>query len=551
MIRDREDSFDVAIIGSGISGAVLAMILARHGARVVVLEGGLHPRFAVGESTIPHTSMLNSLLAERYDVPELEMLADPSRLHSCVASTSGIKRSFGFAYHRPGKEYDQRESFAIGTSSKDENHLFRQDVDAWLSYAAVRYGVALRQQTQVKSVQIEDAGVSLYTSHGGASRSVRARYLVDGSGFRSVLAEHFGLRENPPRFQHHSRSMFTHMVDVENFDEDSPMSVPWNQSTLHHMFDGGWIWVIPFNNRAGSTNPLVSVGLTVDPRVHPKPAGLSAEDEFEQFLDRFPAVARQFAQAKVVRPWINTDRLQYSSSRSVGARWSLMSHASGALDPLFSRGLINTLEVTAALIDPLLAALDDDHFDESRFEYLENLHRRLLSFNDRLVAGAFTATTDFELLNAWLRVWALASMPSEIRIMNALAQYTASHDAAHLSTQLTAPVFSAFEDPDYGRFFGRALDLLDHFRGGGSSTTETAKRILAAADDYPFTIPITREGLNRSAHQFEMPLTDASLAVARSGFRWALTNPDCRDLLINTRNVTRWLARKADPHVVS
>ena len=551
MIRDREDSFDVAIIGSGISGAVLAMILARHGARVVVLEGGLHPRFAVGESTIPQTSMLNSILAERYDVPELELIADPSRLHDSIASTSGIKRSFGFAYHHPGEEYDRRESFAIGTSSKDENHLFRQDVDAWLSYVAVRYGVALRQQTQVKSVQIDDAGVSLHTSQSGNSRTVHARYLVDGSGFRSVLAEHFSLRENPPRFEHHSRSMFTHMVDVGIFDEDSPMSVPWNQSTLHHMFDGGWIWVIPFNNREGSTNPLVSVGLTVDPRVHPKPADLSAEDEFEQFLHRFPAVRRQFDQAKAVRPWINTDRLQYSSSRSVGARWSLMSHASGALDPLFSRGLINTLEVTAALVDPLLAALDDDDFDEDRFGHLENLHRRLLSFNDRLVAGAFTATADFELLNAWLRVWALASIPSEIRMMNALAQYSASRNLADLTSEIAEPVCSMFEDPDYGAFFGRALDLLGDFRSGSSSNTETAKRILAAADDYPFTIPITRGGLARSAHQFEIPLTDASLAVARSSLRWALTNPDCRDLLVNTRNVTRWLARKPDPHVVS
>jgi FADH2 O2-dependent halogenase len=317
------------------------------------------------------------------------------------------------------------------------------------------------------------------------------------------------------------------------------------------MFDGGWIWVIPFNNREGSTNPLVSVGLTVDPRVHPKPVDLSAEDEFDQFLDRFPAVGRQFKQAKAVRPWVNTDRLLYSSSRSVGPRWSLMSHASGALDPLFSRGLINTLEVTAALVDSLLAALDDDNFDEQRFDHLEDLHRRLLSFNDRLVAGAFSSTADFELLNAWLRVWALASVPSEIRIMNTLAHYTASHDPVHLTGEVASPVFSGFEDPDYGAFFGRALELLDQFRDGRASTTETAKRIIAAADEYQFAIPITREGLTRSTHQFEIPLTDTSLAVARSGFRWALTNPDCRDLLINSRNVRRWLARKPDPHVVS
>ena len=59
-------TFDVAVLGSGISGAVLALILASQGVKVVMIESGVHPRFAVGESTIPHTSMLSSMLAEQY-----------------------------------------------------------------------------------------------------------------------------------------------------------------------------------------------------------------------------------------------------------------------------------------------------------------------------------------------------------------------------------------------------------------------------------------------------------------------------------------------------
>ncbi|MGV9674139.1 NAD(P)/FAD-dependent oxidoreductase [Nocardia sp. NPDC003482] len=550
MIRDLDNSFDVAVIGSGMSGAVLGMILARHGVRVIMIEGGVHPRFAVGESTIPHTSLLSCLLAERYDVPELETIAYPERIHSEVASTSGIKRSFGFAYHRPGAEHDPRESYAIGTSSKDENHLFRQDVDSWLTYAAVRYGAVLRQHTRVTAIDIDASGVRLRTVHNGTESTVHARYLVDGSGFRSVVAEHYKLRERPPRFAHHSRSMFTHMVDVGVFEPDTPMSVPWEQSTLHHVFEGGWFWVIPFNNREGSTNPLVSVGLTVDPRLYPKPADVGAQDEFQQFLDRFPSVAAQFTEARTVRPWVNTDRLQFSSSRSAGYRWSMMSHASGALDPLFSRGLINTLEVTAALIDPLLAALRDDDFAEERFAHLEDLHRRVLSFNDRLVAGAFTATADFDLWNSWLRVWGLATVPTEFRIMNALAEYTRTRDPRQLSGESTDPVFSDFEDPDYRAFFDRAVGLLDDYRTGAAGAGETARTILAVADEYKFPIRITREALERSGHTVEIELSEAALAVARSGFRWALTNPDSRDMFLTPTTFTRWHARESDPHVV-
>jgi tetracycline 7-halogenase / FADH2 O2-dependent halogenase len=117
---DSESSFDVAVLGTGISGAVLGMILASRGVRVVMVEAGVHPRFAVGESTIPHTSMLSMMLAEQYGLPELEIIAYPERIASEVCSTCGIKRAFGFAYHRPGQEYDPAEGLLVGTSSKDE-----------------------------------------------------------------------------------------------------------------------------------------------------------------------------------------------------------------------------------------------------------------------------------------------------------------------------------------------------------------------------------------------------------------------------------------------
>jgi tetracycline 7-halogenase / FADH2 O2-dependent halogenase len=63
--------YDIAIIGSGISGSMLAAILAKHGTKVVVLDAGTHPRFAVGESMVPESAILLELLAERYGIPEL------------------------------------------------------------------------------------------------------------------------------------------------------------------------------------------------------------------------------------------------------------------------------------------------------------------------------------------------------------------------------------------------------------------------------------------------------------------------------------------------
>ena len=540
-------TFDVAVLGSGISGAVLALILASQGVKVVMIESGVHPRFAVGESTIPHTSMLSSMLAEQYGLPELEIIAYPERIAKEVCSTCGIKRAFGYAYHRPGQEYDPSEGLLVGTSSKDETHLFRQDVDSWLTYAAVHRGAELRQATVVQSVDIDASGVMLTTSTG---EEIRARYVVDGTGFRSVLAEKYQLREVPTRFEHHSRSMFTHMIDVGAFDVGHSMQIPWEQSTMHHIFDRGWFWVIPFNNWDASTNPLVSVGLTVDPRMHPKPAGVTAEAEFQHFLDQFPSVARQFADAKTVRPWVSTDRLQYSAKQGVGYRWCLMSHANGALDPLFSRGMVNTLEITAALVGPLLAALDEDDFREDRFEHIEELHRRVLDYNDALVSNSFASWADFDLWNAWLRVWGFGTIPLEFRLMNALADYTSTRDPKYLTGDVAKPKFSEFEDPDYADFFDRAVGLMDGFKQGGHTAAETASQLFELTNAYEFPIVMRADAMERAGWLSDQArMSERNLEFARSGFRWALSNPDTHDLFGNAQTFYRWRARRSDPHL--
>ncbi|MEU8386022.1 tryptophan 7-halogenase, partial [Streptosporangium sp. NPDC048865] len=70
--QTRADHYDVAILGSGMAGGMLGAVLARNGVKVLLLDAGTHPRFAVGESTIPYTSGMTRLISERYGVPELK-----------------------------------------------------------------------------------------------------------------------------------------------------------------------------------------------------------------------------------------------------------------------------------------------------------------------------------------------------------------------------------------------------------------------------------------------------------------------------------------------
>lgn len=326
-LQDTEHQFDVAILGTGLSGSMLACVLAMKVVSVVLIDAGTHPRFAVGESTIPHTSLLTLVMAQKYGVPELENIAYPDRIAERVCTTCGIKRAFGFAYHRPGQVYDSREGHQVGTSSKDENHFFRQDIDAYLFHVAVRYGAIPRQKTKVTSVEIDRDGVTIQT---GAGEDILARSVVDGTGHESMLAARFNLRENPCPLKHHSQTIFTHMIDVPPFQEEhNLLSVSWDQGTLHHCFERGWFWVIPFNNHARSTNPLVSVGVTVDPRRYPK-SNASPEEEWSNF-DLWNAWLRAWALGTV-----NTEYRAMTAVADFTATGDDLFLKGEAADPVFS-----------------------------------------------------------------------------------------------------------------------------------------------------------------------------------------------------------------------
>lgn len=403
--------YDVAILGSGMAGSMLSAVLARNGVKVLLIDAGIHPRFAVGESTIPYTSSLIKIIAERYQVPELHYLENFKGIIENVSPMCGKKRNFGFVYHKEGQPHDPTQTNEIvlpELEQRMETHLFRQDVDAYLFYLAVGYGAEPRTGTKVTDLDFHPGkGVRLRTEQG---EEFYAKYLVDGSGYRSPVAQKFGLRDQPTRARHHSRSMFTHILGVTRFDDaaaarEHTQPSAWHDGTLHHVFNGGWLWVIPFDNHERSRNPLCSVGLTLDERVFPS-NGQTPQQEFDAFLARFPQIAEQFRNAKVVRPWVSTgERMQYSSSNTVGDRYCLTSHAAGFIDALYSRGLTNTVEVVNALASRLIEAARDDDWSTERFVYIDRLQQGLFDLHDDLVYSSFVSFRDYELWNAVERVW--------------------------------------------------------------------------------------------------------------------------------------------------
>ncbi len=524
---------DVVILGSGLAGSVSASILARNGANVVLVDATSHPRFAIGESMTPQLVEWLHILAERYDVPEIKSLVSVGASTRDIGPVFGSKAHFGFMVHRPGEEPDPREAnqLAIPKILTQASHLFRQDSDSFMFHVAVKYGSTIRQNWRAADIEFDDDGVTVTGQNGEV---FRGRYLIDGSGFRSPIADKFGLRETPARFKHHSRSLFTHYIGIKPFDDVSghpkelQPPVRWHNGTMHHIIERGWFWIIPFDSYKDSKNPLCSVGLTFDERVYPKPKDMTAEEEFNHYLDMYPAIKRQFEGAYKVREWVSTDRLQYSSSRTVGHRWCMMSHAAGFIDPLFSRGLSNTFEVVDALSWRLLDALKDDDFSEERFEYLETLQHGLLHYNDELVNSSFIAFSDFKLWNAVFRVWGAFITPGVMRLTRARLLYLKDHDDRHFKELEQGQHAGLWwpESTTFRRLLEATAETCEKFEVGEMDADAAAGIIMTLLQESKIVNPTF--GWKDPEHRFVAPST---FTMAKF-MRWASYSgsPEMREL---------------------
>lgn len=495
----RGGTYDVAVVGSGLAGSCLAAILARHGHRTLLLEAGSHPRFAVGESVTPEFGARAALLAATYDVPELGWMKNFQLLRSRISANVGVKRNFTFLHHRDGVPHRSRETSQFETMTYPlgpDSHIYRADLDAWLTKVAAQYGAEVRERTSVQDVDVRDDGVTLDC---GTER-FEARFVVDGSGHRSVLASKLDLRAELD-LATDTRSLFTHMEGVGSITAARPsgdrLSVPSppDEGTLHHLFRGGWFWVIPFDNHKAAQNPLCSVGLTLDRGVYPDNA-LPAEEEFRAFVARFPTVAEQLRSARPARDWIKTGRIQYRSKRLAGDRWCLLPHAAHFVDPLFSSGMPLTLMGVHEVAGILLESLRTDTFSAARFATLEETSETNVRMQDRLVHGALQTFHSPALFNAWFRIWALGNYHAALGLYRLVLNHEATGDRAFLAEAST---------PLHRRLLGMGLSslqsaldegyaLLRELADGTASESPTVDglfRVLAGLDIAPPQLHLT------------------------------------------------------------
>ncbi len=439
----HQPTFDVAIIGSGIAGTTLACILAKQGKQVLLFEAKEHPRFAIGESMILETSEMMRAIAHFYDIPEIAYFSSEN-FRQNVGTSHGVKRHFGFWHHQQGKPHNATHTLQAVIPKEPhghELHLYRQDSDHFMLKCAVKYGVTVQQNTQISDATFADDGVTLVDALGF---QYRTDYLVDACGFRSLLAKRFNLRTQVQQTK--SRAIFTHMIDVENVPrETSDLPFDMAEGTLHHVFDGGWLWVIPFDNFHGATNPVKSVGLLLDPDKYPQRNDVSPETEFFEFIERFPSIHQQLKSGKAIRDWTRAPRIQYGTTQVVGDRWALLGHAAGFIDPLYSKGLYVSMTSVFVLSHLLLTQTD---YSREVFRPLETVTQNFLKTNDRLVANSYKSWEHYSLWQAYSALWLLGAYTEYVKLNSIRATHNEDRDAyvaALLTLKMSGGGYAEFD----------------------------------------------------------------------------------------------------------
>src|SRR5262245_34118726 len=178
---------DVAVVGSGFAGSLTAMALARRARRVVLIERGRHPRFAIGESSTPLANLLLEELADRYDLPQIRVFSKWGTWQRARPDVAcGLKRGFSFFFHEAGRPFeddtDHRRQLLVAASPHDEigdTHWYRPDFDMALARRAEAEGVLYLDETQLDSFRDQNSGAVLEGKRKGRSLRIEATFVID------------------------------------------------------------------------------------------------------------------------------------------------------------------------------------------------------------------------------------------------------------------------------------------------------------------------------------------------------------------------------------
>jgi flavin-dependent dehydrogenase len=319
----RGAEVDVAILGGGLAGNLLARQLRRRlpGLRIALFERNAERTYKVGESTVE--------IASHY-------LVRRQRLSRYLYEHHLPKNGIRYFFDTPARDAALERMSELGTVNLPFHPAFQIDrarMEGDLLEMNGRIGVDVRIGAEVADVVLGEDGAPHTLSLAGGERTT-ARWLVDAGGREGFLARRLDWRVPEP--EHRLGSVwarFEGVADIDDLGDEAfharVRHTSRHLSTLHFLYRGYWIWIIPLGLG------ITSVGVVGTPVAD---AALRTPDGFRAFLDQHRAVRELLADAKAI-DFGSLARIAFGTKHFVDPRRiAVIGEAATAADPLYSPG---------------------------------------------------------------------------------------------------------------------------------------------------------------------------------------------------------------------
>ncbi|TWT69167.1 NAD(P)/FAD-dependent oxidoreductase [Crateriforma conspicua] len=408
-------AYDVAIVGSGFSGSLLATILADRGRRVALIDRQKHPRFAVGESSTPLADAILRHLGEQYGRPDwVNLSAYGSWKDTMPAVSCGLKR--GFSYYRHHRQQPYRDSqghdssLLVAASRSDEagdTHWYRPDVDHYFHQQAIKAGVSDLTGWQISGLDTASPHqIGLHDVRHDHQQSITADWLIDASGPAAAVARLLDRRPLAQPIRTRTSSTWMHVKGLPAWSDwlcrhdigcdDDPFDA--DAAAVHHVLDQGWIWCLRFDNG------ITSVGWTSP--------GETLHGSLRSTIDDYPSLNELFSGATRCTEIYQAESFQRRFDPVLGPRCLMTPTAAFTLDPLHSTGIAVGLAGVARLADLILNQGDQP----SALDQYRRLIQTEFLWLDDFVGTAYSVMPDFSRFSAACQWFMLAAIACEEQI---------------------------------------------------------------------------------------------------------------------------------------